>query len=94
MIRVFGPTLDDGEPPDPRVRPVLALLDTAYPPVPPDLAERAAVRGDRLLRRRHTALALTWTVLSVAVVLFLVWAAATRPWQLPPDTLSPPDLDW
>ncbi|BBA99740.1 hypothetical protein RVR_6490 [Actinacidiphila reveromycinica] len=42
-----------GRPPNRREAEVRRLLDTPHPAVPPDLAERAALRGRGLLRRRR-----------------------------------------
>jgi hypothetical protein len=43
-----------GLPPNRREAEVRRLLHTPHPPLPPDLAERAAQRGRALLRRRRT----------------------------------------
>lgn len=73
---------------------VRRLLDRPHPPVPPDLASRAATRGHRLLRHRRAARAMLWTVFCVAVVAFTVWMSVSRPWQVPPDTVTPPGFGW
>ncbi|WP_340558473.1 hypothetical protein [Streptomyces sp. GSL17-111] len=85
-----GPPAGSDGPPDPKEGPVRRLLETPHPPVPPDLTRRAAARGARLLRVRNAARTLAWTVLGGATVFFLRWAAATEPWHLPPDRLTPP----
>ncbi|GAA4676131.1 hypothetical protein GCM10023347_33160 [Streptomyces chumphonensis] len=85
-----GPHARPDVPQDPKEAPVRRLMETAHPPVPPDLTRRAVARGGRLLRVRNAARTLAWTVLAGATVLFLRWAAATEPWRLPPDRLTPP----
>ncbi|MFF5500859.1 hypothetical protein ACF1E9_17455 [Streptomyces roseolus] len=69
---------------------VLRLLDTPHPPVPGDLAARAAARGDRA-RRRQRALRRTGAALAgIAALAFSLWAAEARPWEPPPAATTPP----
>ncbi|MER5851853.1 hypothetical protein ABT126_33735 [Streptomyces sp. NPDC002012] len=71
---------------------VRRMLDGPHPQVPADLAQRAAERGGRLLRRRRFARRLVLLVAFAAMVAFTVWAVAAQPWQLPP-TETTPSLD-
>ncbi|MFD3533927.1 hypothetical protein [Streptomyces sp. NPDC058664] len=73
---------------------VRRLLDTPHPPVPADLAARAARHGARRARRDRVARRLLWTLLVVAVLVFTVWATAARPWEAPPAETTPPLEGW
>ncbi|MEU2546347.1 hypothetical protein ABZ618_13090 [Streptomyces roseolus] len=69
---------------------VRRLLDTPHPPVPGDLAARAAARGGRA-GRRERALRRTGGVLAgIAALAFSLWAAEARPWEPPPAATTPP----
>ncbi|SCF96105.1 hypothetical protein [Streptomyces sp. Ncost-T10-10d] len=73
---------------------VRRMLDGPHPQVPADLAQRAAERGGRLLRRHRLARTLVLLVAFAAVVAFTVWAVAAQPWQLPPSETTPPLNGW
>ncbi|MCB5170449.1 hypothetical protein LG634_37370 [Streptomyces bambusae] len=66
------------------------LLDRRHTAVPPGLADRAATRGLRLLRRRRALHGAGWLLLIAAVAAFTVWAAVVQPWSVPPSTVAPP----
>ncbi|MFE3074201.1 hypothetical protein [Streptomyces sp. NPDC059247] len=65
---------------------VRRLLDTPYPPVPGDLARRAAERGARRLRLALRVRRVLWVLAVAAVTVFALWASAARPWEAPPET--------
>ncbi|MFE6777097.1 hypothetical protein [Streptomyces sp. NPDC057702] len=66
------------------------LLETQpQPPVPWDLAARAAARGRRALRRRQVGYLVVWTVLLAGLFAVTVWAAVTEPWATPPRSTTP-----
>ncbi|MEU4075828.1 hypothetical protein [Streptomyces venezuelae] len=69
---------------------VRELLDGPHPPVPGDLGRRAAEHGARLLHRARRVRRVLWFLGAVAVVAFVVWASAARPWQVPPAATTPP----
>ncbi|MEV7235610.1 hypothetical protein AB0N06_16955 [Streptomyces sp. NPDC051020] len=69
---------------------VRRMLDVPHPQVPADLAERAAERGGRMLRRRRALRALVMFVLCAAVVAFTVWVVIAEPWQVPSTETTPP----
>ncbi|MFF1507535.1 hypothetical protein [Streptomyces sp. NPDC058326] len=73
---------------------VRRILDTPHPPVPADLAVRAAAGGARRARRERLARRLLWGLLVVAVLAFTVWASAARPWEAPPAETTPPLEGW
>ncbi|MEV0266574.1 hypothetical protein AB0I49_35235 [Streptomyces sp. NPDC050617] len=73
---------------------VRRMLDTPHPVVRPELAQQAAERGHRLLRRRRALRRLGWVLLAVAVVAFCVWAALVQPWVAPPSDTAPPLEGW
>ncbi|MDK1472653.1 hypothetical protein QNO07_04300 [Streptomyces sp. 549] len=73
---------------------VRQLMDGPRPAVPPELGSQAADIGRRRLHRRRAALAALWTVLTLATAVFCVWAAVTRPWEAPPDMVTPPLYGW
>ncbi|MET7933790.1 hypothetical protein [Streptomyces sp. NPDC005322] len=73
---------------------VRRMLEGPHPALPPDLAGRAADRGQRLLRRRQAARAVGWMLLLAAAVAFSVWAAAVHPWTAPPADTTPPLEGW
>lgn len=73
---------------------VRRMLDTRYPPVPADLASRAADRGNRLLRRHRAVRRAGWLLLAAAVIAFAVWASVTEPWVSPPTDVTPPLEGW
>lgn len=79
--------------PDRRESEVRLMLDAPYTPVPADLAARAAVRGARLLRRRHGMHVTMWTLAVIAAVLFTAWAVTTQPWRVP-DSPPIPAYTW
>ncbi|KUL38651.1 hypothetical protein ADL22_17650 [Streptomyces sp. NRRL F-4489] len=61
-----------------------------WPPVPPDLAARAAARGRRL-RARRLLLHRAGSLLALLALLSLaLWAAADQPWRPPPARTTPP----
>ncbi|QHC27340.1 hypothetical protein GR130_34405 [Streptomyces sp. GS7] len=65
-----------------------------HPPVPPDLAARAAARGRRL-RDRRRVLHRTGTLLALlALTTLLIWAAVEQPWRPPPARTTPPVEGW
>jgi hypothetical protein len=69
---------------------VRRMLETRYPPVPADLASRAAGQGHRLLRRRRAIRRAGWLLLAAAVIAFAVWASVAEPWVSPPRNTTPP----
>ncbi|MFF8278570.1 hypothetical protein ACF05T_21050 [Streptomyces lateritius] len=69
---------------------VRRMLETPYPQVPGDLAARAVERGNRLLHRDRMTRRALWALLVVAVLVFAVWAARERPWEVPPAGTTPP----
>ncbi|MGY0492127.1 hypothetical protein [Streptomyces sp. WG-D5] len=72
-----------------------AVLDAEPAPVvPAELCADAMRRGGRALRRRRAASRLLWCALVVAVVVFVVWATAQRPWVEPPSKTTPPLTGW
>ncbi|MFJ4902495.1 MULTISPECIES: hypothetical protein [unclassified Streptomyces] len=73
---------------------VRRMLEGPHPPVPADLAERAAELGGRVLRRRRALRLLGLLVLIAAVAVFAVWAVTVQPWQAPPAETTPPLGDW
>ncbi|MFJ4710951.1 hypothetical protein [Streptomyces sp. NPDC088785] len=80
---------------DRRSAAVRAVLDAAAPPVvPAELGAEAMRRGARALRRRRIARRTLWRLLAVGAVVFLVWAALTRPWVEPPSRTTPPLTGW
>ncbi|WEV25758.1 hypothetical protein OYE22_11500 [Streptomyces sp. 71268] len=71
------------------------MLETQpRPAVPWDLADRAAARGRRALRRRRVAYLVTWGVLLAVLFAVTVWAALTEPWSPPPPSTTPPLGGW
>ncbi|MGR8008631.1 hypothetical protein [Streptomyces hypolithicus] len=73
---------------------VRRLLEGPHPPVPADLAVRAAERGARLLRRRLAVRRVLWVLAALAVVAFALWAGAAEPWRVPPSDVAPPLEGW
>ncbi|MFF1837586.1 hypothetical protein ACFVXE_25770 [Streptomyces sp. NPDC058231] len=73
---------------------VRRMLDGPHPQVPADLAERAAERGGRMLRRRRAARALAVAALVAAVLAFTVWAVVAEPWHVQPAETTPPLGRW
>ncbi|WP_435974347.1 hypothetical protein [Streptomyces sp. Qhu_M48] len=73
---------------------VRRLLDTPHPPVPRDLASRAAARGARRLRRARRVRGALWALGVIAALAFLVWASTVRPWEAPPAGTTPPLEGW
>ncbi|MFF9338623.1 MULTISPECIES: hypothetical protein [unclassified Streptomyces] len=69
---------------------VRRLLDTPHPPVPRDLAARAAARGGRARRRERALRRAGGALAAVAVLGLTVWAAQARPWEPPPAATTPP----
>ena len=80
-------------PPDRKETEVRALLEAGpAAAVPPDLAERALLRGLRLARRRRTVQLALWTFFVLALAL-AAWASLTQPWVTEPTQTTPP-LGW
>lgn len=76
--------------PDRKQTEVRRLLESGQQaPVPPDLAERAVLRGTRLARRRRAVQFVLWTFFAVAVG-FAVWAVVAAPWAGEPASTTPP----
>ncbi|MGH3311352.1 MAG: hypothetical protein ACRDP3_12325 [Streptomyces sp.] len=76
--------------PDRKEAEVRGLLEGGPPPpVPPDLAVRAELRGIRLLHRRRTLHLVLWAFFAAAVA-FGVWAAVAEPWAAQPALTTPP----
>ncbi|MEU2232384.1 hypothetical protein [Streptomyces vietnamensis] len=69
---------------------VRRLLDTPHPPVPRDLALRAAERGARLRHHARRVRRVLWALGALAVLAFVVWASMTHPWEVPPAETTPP----
>jgi ferric-dicitrate binding protein FerR (iron transport regulator) len=74
--------------PDRKEAEVRRMLTAPRPPVPADLAARAAARGRRLLHRRRLLRLALCAVLLAAAVALGVWVAAR--WPTPPS--DPPPL--
>ncbi|MDK0521772.1 hypothetical protein [Streptomyces sp. ML-6] len=68
---------------------VRRMLDGPHPQVPADLAQRAAERGGRLLRRQLFARRALFLVACAAVAAFAVWASVVHPWEVPPAETTP-----
>ncbi|MFE2374969.1 hypothetical protein [Streptomyces sp. NPDC059398] len=66
------------------------MLAGPHPPVPADLALRAAERGARIRRRRTAGRRAVWLLLAAALAAFVVWATLTHPWTPPPARTTPP----
>ncbi|GHG18845.1 hypothetical protein [Streptomyces zaomyceticus] len=73
---------------------VRRLLDTPHPPVPGDLARRAAERGSRRLHRARRVRRALWVLGVIAVAVFFAWASVARPWEVPPAETTPPLDGW
>ncbi|MFB8084156.1 hypothetical protein [Streptomyces sp. NPDC055992] len=73
---------------------VRRMLEGPHPQVPADLAERAAERGGRLLRRRRALRRLGMLAVVAAVTVLMVWALLVRPWEAPPAGTTPPLDGW
>ncbi|WP_443072358.1 hypothetical protein [Streptomyces sp. RPT161] len=73
--------------PDRKEAEVRRMLTGAHPPVPADLAARAANRGHRLLRRRRLLRLALCAVLLAAAVAAGMWVAAR--WPTPPSPPAP-----
>lgn len=73
---------------------VRRLLDTPHPPVPRDLALRAAERGARRRHHARRVRRVLWALGAVAVLAFVVWASMARPWEVPPAETTPPLEGW
>ncbi|MFD3658831.1 hypothetical protein ACTU45_12495 [Streptomyces sp. 24-1644] len=80
--------------PDRKVDEVRRMLEVPRPQVPADLALRSAESGARLLRRHRAARRAAMCLMCAAVVAFVVWAAVTRPWEIPPAGTTPPLEGW
>ncbi|WP_327295630.1 MULTISPECIES: hypothetical protein [unclassified Streptomyces] len=76
--------------PDRKEEMVRRMLKGPHPPVPADLALRAAERGTRIRRRRTVARRVVWLLLTTVLVVFVVWATLTQPWAPPPARTTPP----
>jgi ferric-dicitrate binding protein FerR (iron transport regulator) len=59
---------------------VRELLAGPHPTVPPQLAERAAARGRRQLRRRLVLKVAVWVLLLATLVGLAVWAGVSGAW--------------
>lgn len=74
--------------PDRKESEVRRMLDVPHPPVPPDLAERAMVRGRRILHRRRVRHTILWLLLiaavAAAVVTAVVYGDSGRPLLVTP----------
>lgn len=70
------------------------LLDGPHPAVPPQLAELAAERGRRLLRRRRLLRGAVWLLLLAALVALTVWAAVSGAWVDRPAETTPEFNGW
>ncbi|MFF4949577.1 hypothetical protein ACWC2K_09340 [Streptomyces chattanoogensis] len=79
--------------PDRKETEVRRMLAGPPPPVPPDLAVRAAARGRRLLARRRLLRRIGWLFALLALVALLTWSA-DRPWLPPPARTTPPAEGW
>ncbi|EXU68160.1 hypothetical protein Z951_10490 [Streptomyces sp. PRh5] len=79
--------------PDRKETEVRRMLEGPYPALPPDLADRAAERGRRMLHRHQVVRTIGWLLLLAAVVAFGVWAAIVEPWAAPPPTDTTPPLE-
>ncbi|WP_086860876.1 hypothetical protein [Streptomyces milbemycinicus] len=73
---------------------VRRMLNGPHPAVPPDLADRAAGRGRRMLRRHRAVRAVGWVLLIAAIIAFTVWAVIVQPWTTPPTDTTPPLEGW
>ncbi|TQK52223.1 hypothetical protein FBY35_2651 [Streptomyces sp. SLBN-118] len=73
---------------------VRRMLETPHPPVPTDLAARAAEHGARLLRRHQALRRAVWLMLVAAVIAFAVWAMVAQPWVVAPSDTTPPLEGW
>ncbi|MER5204653.1 hypothetical protein [Streptomyces sp. NPDC002825] len=73
---------------------VRRLLETPHPPVPRDLALRAAERGARQRERARRVRRVLWTLGALAVLAFVVWASTAHPWEVPPAETTPPLEAW
>jgi ferric-dicitrate binding protein FerR (iron transport regulator) len=79
--------------PDRKETEVRGLLEAGpSEPVPPDLADRAMLRGLRLAQRRRAVQVALWVFFAAAVA-FAVWAALAEPWMEEPAQTTPP-LGW
>ncbi|MEU3463710.1 hypothetical protein ABZ721_27645 [Streptomyces sp. NPDC006733] len=78
-------------PPDRKEEEVRRILDTPHPYVPAELAERAAARGRRILRRRRALHRLLWLLLLAAIVAGVVLAVLRWPDPQPLGTTPPVD---
>ncbi|MFF0723342.1 hypothetical protein [Streptomyces sp. NPDC004134] len=70
------------------------LLDGPHPAVPPQLADLAAARGRRLLRRRTLLRTGVWLLLVAALVALAVWAAVSGAWVDHPAQTTPDFDGW
>ncbi|KAF4409169.1 MULTISPECIES: hypothetical protein [Streptomyces] len=80
--------------PDRKEAEVRRLLAGPHPPVPPDLAARAAARGRRTLAFRRGAHTVFAALAGAALIAFLVWLLVTQPWVPPPAETTPPMEAW
>ncbi|MCK7627452.1 hypothetical protein MUU72_30890 [Streptomyces sp. RS10V-4] len=60
-----------------------------WPPVPPDLAVRAAARGRRLRLRRRLLHRAGSLLALLALLALALWAAVEQPWHPPPARTTP-----
>ncbi|WP_405601475.1 hypothetical protein OG741_25160 [Streptomyces sp. NBC_01410] len=73
---------------------VRRMLETPHPPVPADLAARAAEHGTRLLRRHRALRRALWLLLVAAAIAFALWATVAQPWVVAPSGTTPPLEGW
>ncbi|MFW6694764.1 hypothetical protein [Streptomyces sp. MAR4 CNX-425] len=73
---------------------VRELLDGPHPAVPPQLAQRAAERGRRLLRRRLLLRLGVWLLLVATLTGLAVWAAVSGAWVDDPARTTPDFGGW
>ncbi|MFG2527373.1 hypothetical protein [Streptomyces sp. NPDC048516] len=81
--------------PDRKETEVRRMLAGPHPLVPPDLSDRAAARGRRLLAHRRLLRRLGWLCALLALAA-LAWAAVAvdHPWLPPPAGTTPPAEGW
>lgn len=73
---------------------VRALMDGPHPHVPPELAQLALARGQRVLRRRRTVRNVLRLLLVLALVVLALWALSAQPWDPQTTPVTPPGFGW